>query len=74
MKNEYFIDGFEGTFSTLRGIKDHLNDSFTSQEKEDNFSNGGFIYHSKGCRISGGVPFEYINGKFLYHKNAKQPW
>ena len=68
MKNEYFIDGWEEAIPTLKQAKTHVNDYFTSEEKDKNFGTGGYIYHSINGEMCGGVAFESKNGKIHFHR------
>lgn len=76
MKKEYFIDGFEVRFSTLREAKDHLQYGFTHAEKKAYFAYnwlqlGGFIYKVVDGDVVGGIPFFYKERKFIFSREKK---
>jgi hypothetical protein len=71
-RSVWFIDGWEDRFSTLSEAKERLNFAWTKKELENDFSNGGFIYHYVNDESVGGIPFEFKNGKLQFHKSVKE--
>ena len=69
-----------GEIGTLRAlgesrgdiVKQFLLDTFSKKELENDFSNGGFIYHYVNDESVGGIPFEFKNGKLHFHKSVKE--